>query len=141
MELFKEWHGDTLLGVFLLTYVAYCRWSEWRFRRRAVRVSGEVLKAFPHNNFVSYFVAYTHGDTPRVAEYCGPALIGTLKPGDKIDMLIDAHNPPDVPVPDGSHIKWFGAGGGNCSSSEDGLFSPWDFLTLAAAIFLIARGL
>jgi len=138
LEIFKRWHLDLAIAALVLIQLMFGKWAEWRFRKRAVRVKGEVLKTFPHRHFTSYFVRYEYREVSRVAEYCGLPLVREFRPGDAIELLVDGSAPPNVPVPEDWHNAP-GAHTGNSRRPDSPFVSFMDFVYVGVAVYLIAQ--
>lgn len=128
-----------VIGVLVLAFQAYCIWEGWRFRRRALRVPAELVKSIRYSKHISYYLSYRHMETTKVAEYCGPGLLTEFKPGDKLEILIDPDEPPDVQIPEGTHIRF--SRSGNCIPADESLVSLGTWAFAAFAVFLILYGL
>jgi hypothetical protein len=140
MNELAAFHLDAVLGIVLLGYLTFAKWSELRSRRHAVSLPATIVKVFPHRHFTSYFLSYTFEGVARTAEYCGPPLASKGQPGDPLVILIDPRNTPDVPIPDELHnAPGGGVGGGTCSLPETSVITWLDALYAAAAIALIIR--
>ena len=123
-------------GIVLVCFVL-AKIDAIRFRKRAVEVSGEVLKIFSHRQHTSYFIRYLYDGSTRVAEYAGPPLVRELKVGERIQILIDGKAPPDVPVPESFHNAKTQTG--NCRLPGQPLISLWDVLIVGICVYLIGR--
>lgn len=133
---------SVVLGTVLLCYVVYAKWSEYRFRRTAIRVQGKVLKVFPHRHSTSYFLSYEIEGLTRSTEYCGMPLLREFEPGDTVEILIDPNDPPDSEVPETTHnAPGRGVGGGNCVRAGSSIFRLWDGIYIFASIALIVYAL
>ena len=130
-----EW-AAIAAGVVLVCFVL-AKINAVRFRKRAVEVSGEVLKIFGHRQHTSYFIRYWYGGSPRIAEYAGLPLVREFKEGEQVQILIDRTAPPDVPVPDVRHSA--SSGGGNCQLPGRALVSLWDLLVVVICIYMLGR--
>jgi hypothetical protein len=127
---------DVTVGIAALLFVLHGKLSDFRFRRRSVAVDGVVLKSFPHSHRTSYFVAYSYQGVQRVAEYCGLPLVPELSLGQKVRILIDGTDPPDMEVPETAHNAP-GAHAGTCTLEGKPLFSLWEIVFVAGAIALV----
>ena len=131
-----------VLGILLFGYVEYAKVSEYRFRRRSIRVQGKVLKVYSHQHSTSYFLSYDHEGVTRAAEYCGVPLRREFEPGDTVEILIDPTDPPDSEVPgDTQNAPGRGIGAGNCSRVDASFLGLWDGVYLVMAIALIVYSL
>lgn len=123
-------------GIVLVCFVL-AKIDALRFRKRAVEVSGEVLKIFSHRQHTSYFIRYLFEGSTRIAEYAGPPLLRELKVGEQVQILIDRTAPPDVPLPGDRHNA--STQTGNCQLPGRPLLSLWEALVVAVCLFLIGR--
>jgi len=123
-------------GIVLVCFVL-AKIDAIRGRKRAVEVSGEVLKIFSHRQHTSYFIKYEYEGSTRIAEYAGAPLLREFKEGERIQIMIDSAAPPDVPLPD----KWHSSAsqGGNCEMQGNPLVSLWDIVVVGVCVYLIAR--
>ena len=124
--------GGIVLACFVLAKI-----DAVRFRKRALEVSGEVLKIVNHRQHTSYFIKYEYEGATRVAEWAGLPLVRELKEGERVQILIDRTAPPDVPLPDKFHIAT--TQGGNCRLPGQPLISLWDVVVVGICVYLIAR--
>lgn len=138
LDFARQWHGDTILGIALLGFVAYSLWSDWRFRSSALRVPGEVRKFIRYSKHISYYIAYQVEGATRVAEFYGPGPIAIYNVGDTLDILIDPKVLPDVRIPEGTHIRWSRAG--NCIPAGGSVVSVFEILLVALGLFLLVHG-
>ena len=138
LELIKHWHVDTWLGVFLITLETVGTWFEWRFRRRAVRVVGNVIKYHRYSKHLSYYISYEYQGVTRVAEYYRPGPIASYEPGDTLEILVDPRKLPDVKIPEGSHIRW--SRSGNCIPADSNLVSMFDVAVFLLGLLLVVYG-
>lgn len=130
-------HWAPIAGAIVLVCLVLAKIDAVRFRKRAVEVSGEVLKIFSHRQHTSYFIKYLYEGSTRIAEYAGPPLLRELKVGDQVQILIDKQAPPDVPLPGEHHNSTTQSG--NCQLPGRPLVSLWDVVVVAICVFLIAR--
>lgn len=139
LELLKSWHAELIVGVSILVFETFSLVSDWRFRKRALRVVGEVVRYIRYSKHISYYIAYQHDGRSRVAEYYAPELIAAFKEGEKVDILVDREHLPDVKIPEGPHVRW--SRSGNCIPADTKLVSVMDVVLIGAGIVLLARGL
>lgn len=141
MNELSRYHLDALLGAVLLLFLAYSKYSEITARRRAVRVTGQVIKVFGHRHATSYFLRYTWQNAERTTEWRGAPMRQRFSPGDSVDILVDP-SAADVPIPEETHNAPNAAmGSGTCSLADEPLWSWWDLAYAAAGIALIVRSL
>jgi hypothetical protein len=139
MNELSRYHLDGLLGAGLLLFLAYSKWIEVTTRRRAVRVTGHVVKVFGHRHATSYFIRYPWQGEERTTEWRGAPMRQQFTPGDAVDILVDP-NVADVPIPEDTHNAPNAAmGSGTCSLAEEPLWSWWDLLYAVAGLALIVR--
>src|SRR5262245_22440174 len=138
MEMLGHWQAEASLGVLLILFTAWSLWSDWRFRKRAMHVAGEVVKVIRYSKHIAYYISYRHGEATKVGEYYGPGLIATYEIGDHVEILVDPKHSADVKIPEGPHVRWSRTG--NCIPAESSLVSVLDIAFVVGGLVLVAHG-
>jgi hypothetical protein len=126
------------LGTLVLVGMVVSTISNWKFRQRAVRVPGEVIKHHRYSKYVIYYISYEFAGAKKIAEL-SEAHFMPMKPGDKLDILIDPDDPPNSIIPEGLAAR--SSGSGNCLEADTKLFSFFHLLTLGLGAGLVMYGL
>jgi hypothetical protein len=137
-DLFAVENWGRIAAVVTIGFFVLQKIGSLKFRKRAVEVSGQVLKIFPYSRHTAYFIAYEYQGTRRVAEYSGLPLVPEYKVGEQLQIMIDGSNPPNVELPD-KRPPSTGTGAA-CYLPGEPLISLLDILIVGVCIFAIVRG-
>lgn len=125
------------LGAFILIYIAYAKYGEYRFRKTAVVVRGEVKKITPKKNGTIYLFGYTLDGVDRLDEYAGPPAVPMFDVGDVAEIRIDP-SPPTLPDSstriEADPLRPTGV----CFLKHSPLFGFWDLFWVLVSVALIA---
>lgn len=127
--------GYPLAAFATLGWIAYGKYTDLRFRKRAVAVRGIIVRKFPRQRYTSFFIRYEFGGQTRGAEYCRIGS-GALEEGQSLTILIDPKAPPDSKIPEGNAVS-AGIDWGNCILPTTPLWAAWDFVYLLGALILL----
>lgn len=94
-----------LSGSALALFTVFNRYAAYRFRKRALKVSGEVLEVMPGSKYCSHYLVYTLDGKSRCAEYCSPTPWPEFEVGEVLEVLIDPKAPPNTPIPKSGGLR------------------------------------